>query len=120
MKLIDVLRSQTGSVTAESALSLAGVLFMVVICLQSASIVAVYLQLQGATYEASQIASAFGPRAERKQSAENFLSHNIPRAQSKVHISNTTATVSALQEVDVAFMSFTIHTQTSSARWETL
>lgn len=120
VKCIDALRSQTGSVTAESALSLAGVFFIVVICLQSASIVAVYLQLQGATYEASQIASAFGSHTERQQSAERFLSHHIPRAQSKVQITNTIATVRAQQDVDVAFVNFTIKVETSSARWETL
>lgn len=118
MNLQARLRSQVGSVTAESALSLAAIFMVVVLMLQSFSVVFVYLQLQQATNEASHIASAFGSVSEQHQRAELFLSSYIPKAQSSVEITDTLAIVKARQQIQILSFSFTINAHSMAGRWD--
>jgi len=114
------LRSQVGSVTAESALSLAGVFVVVVVFLQSLSVIVVFLQLQTATYEASQIASAFGSENKQKQQAHEFLTSSISQAKFKVEIQNNAAVAEAHQRIEFLMFNFVIKAKSTSARWDAL
>lgn len=114
------LRSQVGSVTAESALSLAGIFVVVVVFLQSLSLIVVFLQLQTATYEASQIASAFGSENKQKQQALEFLTLSIPQAKFKVEIQNNVAVAEAHQRIELLTFNFMIKAKSTSARWDVL
>lgn len=104
--------------TAESALSLAAILMVVVLIVQSLSIGFVYLQLQHATHEASRIASAFGSVSEQQKQAQDFLSAFVPRAQIAVEITDTRATVTARQHIQILSFTFLIRTHSSAARWD--
>ena len=114
------LRSQVGSVTAESALSLAGIFVVVVVFLQSLSVIVVFLQLQTATYEASQIASAFGSENKQKQKALEFLTLSIPQAKFKVEIQNNIAVAEAHQRIELLTFNFMIKAKSTSACWDAL
>lgn len=114
------LRSQRGSVTAESALALAGIALVLLVCLQSLSVIVLFLQMQNATYEASQIASAFGSLQEQQQDAQKFLSTYLPNAATSVQINDTTAVANASQRIEVLSFGFTIDVKSVSSRWDAL
>lgn len=118
--LLKRLRSQTGSVTAESALSLAGIFVVVLVFLQSLSVIVVFIQLQTATHEASQIASAFGSENTQKQLALDFLALTIPRAKFKVDIQNNVSVAEAHQRIELLAFNFSIKAKSHSARWDSL
>lgn len=118
MKIQASLRSQVGSVTAESALSLAALVMVAVVILQSISIMFVYLQLQHATSEASHIASAFGQVSDQQRQAELFLSTYIPKAQSSVEITDTFSTVRAQQHFQILSFTFTVKAHSTAGRWD--
>ena len=118
--LLKRLRSQTGSVTAESALSLAGMFVVVLLFLQSLSVIVVFLQLQTATHEASQIASAFGSENTQKRQALDFLALTIPRAKFKVDIQNNVSVAEANQRIELLSFDFLIKAKSLSARWDSL
>lgn len=118
--LLKRLRSQTGSVTAESALSLASIFVVVLVFLQSLSVIVVFLQLQTATHEASQIASAFGSENTQKQQALDFLALTIPRATFKVDIQNKVSVAEAHQRIELLAFNFSIKAKSLSARWDSL
>jgi len=107
-------------VTAESALGLAGLFFVVLLFLQSFSLIVVYLQLQSATYEASQIASAFGSKDEQTRQAMNFLSAQVPNAETKVEIMTDVASATARQRIQIFALGFRIEATSTSARWDSL
>lgn len=106
--------------TAESALSLAGIFVVVLLFLQSLSVIVVFLQLHTATHEASQIASAFGSENAQKQLALEFLTLTIPRAKFKVEIQNNLAVTEAHQRIELLAFDFMIKAQSTSARWDSL
>lgn len=106
--------------TAESALGLAGLFFVVLLFLQAFSLIVVYLQLQSATYEASQIASAFGSKDEQKRQAMNFLSAHVPNAEAKVEILTDVALATAHQRIQIFALGFRIEATSTSARWDSL
>ena len=104
--------------TAESAISLGAIIMVVILLVQSLSILVVYLQLQHATNEASHIASAFGSASEQRQQAEHFLTSSIPKAHSSVEITDTRATVMARQHIQILSLTLTIRALSTAARWD--
>ena len=73
LKRARLLRSTTGSLTAEAAIGMSALLFVAVTLLQSIGVVVAYLQLQVTGYEAFRILSASGDFDTRNAQAISFL-----------------------------------------------